>query len=52
MTLTEQNQQVHLNWFFNGGYQGMTKLEQVEFLVEECGYTEEGAFDLVYGCNE
>ena len=52
MTNTERNQQVHLNWFFNGGYKGMDKLDQVEFLVEECGYTEEGAMALVYGCNE
>ena len=49
MTLKERNQQVHLHWFFNGGCEGMTKLEQAEFLVEECGYTEEGAFALVYG---
>ena len=52
MTNTERNQQVHLHWFFNGGYEGMDKLDQVAFLVEECGYTEEGAFALVYGCNE
>lgn len=49
MTLKERNQEVHLEWFFNGGYKGMTKLQQVEFLVEECGYSEDGAWDLVYG---
>lgn len=49
MTLKERNQQVNINWFFNGGYEGMNKLEQVEFLVQECGYTQDGAFDLVYG---
>lgn len=36
------------DYFFNGGYESMNDLEQVEFLVHECGYTEEGALELVY----
>ncbi len=44
-----ENQQTNLEWFFNGGYKGMTKLQQVEFLVEKCGYSEDGAWDAVYG---
>lgn len=39
-------------WFFEEGYKGMNKLEQVCYLIEECGYTEAGAWDLVYGCTE
>ena len=46
---TEAKQQANLEWFFNGGYEGMNKLQQVEYLVEECGYSEDGAWDLVYG---
>lgn len=52
MTRQEVNRMVATNWFFSGGYEGMNKLEQVEYLVDECGYTEEGAWDLVYGCTE
>ena len=48
--ITKQNREVATEWFFNGGCKGMNKLEQVSFLIEECGYTEEGAWGLVYGC--
>lgn len=49
--MTEQERQNKaIEWFFNGGYETMNELQQVEFLVDECGYTEEGAWDLVYGC--
>ena len=36
-------------WFFSGGYEGMNKLEQVCYLVEECGWDEDSAMELVYG---
>jgi hypothetical protein len=38
-----------IDWFFNGGYETLDKLQQVRFLVENCGYSEDGAWDLVYG---
>lgn len=38
-----------IKWFFEEGYKTLNKLEQVEFLMEEGGYSEQGAFDLVYG---
>lgn len=41
-----------IEWFFNGGYETMNELQQVEFLVDECGYAEDGAFDLVYNTAE
>lgn len=48
----ERNREINAEWFFRGGYEGMSKLDQVEFLVQECGYTENGAWDLVYGTSE
>ena len=39
-------------WYFGGGYEELNKLEQVEYLMRYCGYSEQGAFDLVYGCCE
>lgn len=43
--LVEVNQ-----WFFTeDGYKTMNKLQQVEFMVEFLEYSEEGAWDLVYG---
>lgn len=48
--IKKQNREVATEWFFNGGYKGMSKLDQVSFLINECGYTEAGAWGLVYGC--
>ena len=48
--LTRTNIEVATAWFFNGGYKGMDKLDQVEYLIDFCGYTEAGAWGLVYGC--
>jgi hypothetical protein len=50
MTVQEQNEK----WFFEGGYEGMNKLQQVDYLVTECGWSEDCAFDTVYmaECNE
>lgn len=42
------NNDQKLKWYFEGGYEQMNKLQEVEFLVE-CGYSEDGAWDLVYG---
>ena len=39
-------------FFFEEGYKTMDKLQQVEFLVDECGYSEVGAWDLIYGTVE
>lgn len=37
-------------WFFSeDGCKTMNKLQQVEFMVEYLDYSEEGAWDLVYG---
>lgn len=37
-------------WFFDeNGCETMNKLQQVEFMVDYLGYSEEGAWDLVYG---
>ena len=44
------NREIATNWFFKGGYKGMDKLDQVAYLIEMCGYTEAGAWGLVYGC--
>lgn len=44
------NRETATEWFFNGGYEGMDKLEQVTYLIDECGYTEAGAWGLVYEC--
>ena len=41
-----------IEWFFREGYKTMNKLQQVEFLVEEGGYSEDGAWDLIYGVPE
>ena len=46
------NRETATEWFFNGGHKGMDKLEQVVYLIQECGYTEAGAWELVYGCTE
>lgn len=50
MTRQEQNER----WFFEGGCEGMNKLQQVDYLVTECGWSENCAFDTVYmsACNE
>lgn len=48
--ITKQNREVATEWFFNGGYKGMSKLDQVSFLIDECGYTEAGAWGLVFEC--
>ena len=50
MTAIERNRELATAWFFAEGYKDMNKLEQVTYLIEECGYTEAGAWDLVYGC--
>lgn len=50
--IRQWNREMATAWFFNGGYKGMNKLEQVAYLIDECGYTEAGAWDLVYGCTE
>ena len=50
--IIKMNRETASEWFFNGGYKGMDKLEQVVYLIEECGYTEAGAWELVYGCTE
>lgn len=52
MTLQERNRAVATEWFFMVGHEGMNKLEQVDYLINECGYTEAGAWELVYGCTE
>lgn len=45
----QERQNKAIDWFFGGGYETMNKLKQVEFLVDECGYTEDGAWMLIYG---
>ena len=50
--IMRMNRETATEWFFNGGYKGMSKLEQVVSLIEECGYTEAGAWGLVYGCDD
>ena len=50
MTIQERNREMATEWFFAKGYKDMNKLEQVTYLIEECGYTEAGAWDLVYEC--
>ena len=55
LTLDEiirRNREMATEWFFNGGCEGMDKLEQVAYLINECGYTEAGAWGLVYGCDD
>lgn len=42
-------QMENVKWFFEEGCKKLNKLEQVEFLMNEGGYSEQGAFDLVYG---
>lgn len=44
----EANRELAREWFFSEGYKDMDKLEQVAYLINECGYTEAGAWDLVY----
>ena len=36
-------------WFFREGYKTMDKLEQVDYLVTECGWDEDSAMELIYG---
>lgn len=50
--ITQWNREMATAYFFNGGYKGMDKLDQVAYLIEECGYTEAGAWGLVYGCED
>ena len=45
----KQEQQANLEWFLNGGYKEMDRQQQVDFLVEKCGYSDDRAWDLVYG---
>jgi hypothetical protein len=52
MTPIERNRALASEWFFAEGYREMNKLEQVAFLIDECGYTEAGAWELVFGCTE
>jgi hypothetical protein len=44
----ERNREMAREWFFSEGYKDMDKQEQVAYLINECGYTEAGAWDLVY----
>ena len=48
--IIRMNRETATEWFFSEGYKGMDKLEQVAYLIDECGYTEAGAWGLVYGC--
>ena len=50
--IMEMNREIAREWFFSEGHKGMDKLEQVTYLIEECGYTEAGAWGLVYGCTD
>lgn len=50
--IMEMNREMAREWFFAEGHKGMNKLDQVAYLIDECGYTEAGAWELVYGCNE
>ena len=52
MTAIERNRALATEWFFEEGYKEMNKLEQVEYLINECGYTEAGAWGLVYECTD
>lgn len=36
-------------FFFEGGSYGLNKLQQVCFLVEECGWSEDSAMEMIYG---
>lgn len=36
-------------WFFDEGYKTMNKLQQVDYLVTECGWDEDSAMELIYG---
>ena len=47
-----KTQEINERWFFDGGYEGMDKLEQVCYLVEECGWNEDSAMEMVYGYPE
>ena len=49
MDIIKTNRDLAAEWFFNGGYKQLDKLEQVAYLIDECGYTESGAWELVYG---
>lgn len=44
--------EINERWFFEGGYAEMNKLEQVDYLVCYCGWEEESAMEMVYGCCE
>ena len=45
-------QMENVKWFFEEGCKTMNKLQQVEYLVDYCGYSEDGAFELIYGVVE
>lgn len=47
-----RQQDLNEQWFFDGGYEGMDKLQQVDYLVCECGWSEDSACELIYGCCE
>lgn len=46
--MTKQ-QELNEQWFFDGGHEGMNKLQQVDYLVCECGWNEDSAFEMIYG---
>lgn len=50
--IVEMNRETARAWFFSEGHKGMNKMDQVAYLIDECGYTEAGAWELVYGCTE
>lgn len=50
--IMKMNRETATEWFFRVGHKGMNKLEQVAYLITECGYTEAGAWGVVYGCED
>lgn len=48
----KSQKELNEQWFFNGGYDGMNKLERVCYLVEECGWNEDSAMEMIYGSPE
>ena len=49
MDYIERNREAAREWFFAGGYKGMTDSEKVIYLNQECGYIEAKAWRTVYG---
>lgn len=49
MTTRQKRENANIQWFFGGGYMTMNPLQQVEYLIDECGYTDDGAFWIVFG---